>query len=298
RLGSIIRLRIRSLVRRRQVEDELDEELRYHLDRQIEEHIAAGMGRQAARHAALKEFVRFEQRKEECRDMRGINLFDELVQDIRFANRQMAKRPGFSVAAVLVLALGMCSSVAIFAFVDAALIKPLPYREPSRLVAVYEYIPQCPHCNLSYLDYLDWQKLNKFFSSLEGYKGDGVIVTTPGGAEPSQSARISAGFFRTLGVAPILGRDFYAGEDQPGAPRTVMLSNATWQKRYGGNRDVVGQAVTLDGNQYEIIGVLPADFHFALVGPAEFWTMLDPSGHCEQRRSCHNMYGVARLKDG
>src|SRR5262249_15263130 len=217
---------------------------------------------------------------------------------IRFANRQMAKRPEFAVAAVLVLALGMCASVAIFAFVDAALIKPLPYREPSRLVAVYEYIPQCPHCNLSYPDYLDWQKLNKVFASLEGYRGVGTVVTTPSGAEPAQSGRVSAGFFRTLGVAPILGRDFYVGEDQPGAPRTVMLSNALWHKRYNGSPDVVGQTATLDGTPHEIIGVLPADFHFALVGPAEYWTMLDPSKQCAQRRSCHNMYGVARLKDG
>jgi predicted permease len=291
-------MRTRSLLSRRRVEDELDEELRYHLERQIDENIAAGMGRQQARRAALREFVRFEQRKEECRDMRRINLIDELFQDLRFAIRQMIGTPGFAVAAVVVLSLGMCAGVAIFAFVDAALIKPLPYREPSRLVGVFEHIPQCPHCNLSYLDYLDWQKLNKVFASLEGYKNAGFIVATPDGPQPAISARVSDGFFRTLGVAPILGRDFYAGEDQPGAAKAVILSNAAWRKRYNSNRDVVGQTVTLDGASYEIVGVLPAAFHFAPVGPAEFWTALDPAGFCEQRRGCHNMYGIARLKDG
>jgi predicted permease len=298
RLGSIIRLRLRSLFSRRVVDDELDEELRYHLERQIEENMVAGMGREEARRAALRDFLGLEQRKEECRDMRRMNLIDQLLQDLRFAVRQLRKSSGLAVTAILVLALGICASISIFAFVDAALIKPLPYREPSQLVGVYEHIPQCPRCNLSYLDYVDWKRLNNVFVSLEGYKNSGFIVTTPAGAEAAVSARVSDGFFRELGVAPVLGRDFYAGEDRPGAPRTVMISNATWHKRYGGTPDVVGQTVTLDSEPYVIIGVLPADFHFAPAGPAEFWATLDPTGYCEKRRSCHNMYGVARLKNG
>src|SRR6516165_4375732 len=138
RLMAIFRMRMRSLLSRRRVEDDLDEELRYHLERQIAENMAAGMGSQAARRAALREFVRFEQRKEECRDMRRMNLIDELFQDLRFAVRQMTGSPGFALAAIAVLSLGMCASLAIFAFVDAALIKPLPYREPTRLVGVFE----------------------------------------------------------------------------------------------------------------------------------------------------------------
>ena len=298
RILAIFRMWMRSLLSRRRVENELDEELRYHLERQIDENIASGMGYTAARRAALREFIAFEQRKEECRDMRRMNLIDELAHDIRFAIRQMTRNPSFAAAAVAVLSLGMCASIAIFAFVDATLIKPLPYREPSRLVGVFEHIPQCPHCNLSYLDYLDWQKLNKVFESLEGYKNYGFIVTTPAGPQPAVAARVGDGFFRTLGVAPVIGRDFYAGEDQPGAPKTVMLSNASWHKRYSGNPGVVGQTVTLSGDSYQIIGVLPASFHFAPVGPAEFWTALDATGFCEQRRGCHNMYGIARLRDG
>jgi macrolide transport system ATP-binding/permease protein len=298
RLASILYMRFRSFFSRAKVEQDLDAELQYHLERQIEEDVAAGMSREDARRAALRAFHGLAQRKEECRDMRGWNLMDNLMQDLRFTLRQLRKNPGFTSTAILMLALGICASVAIFAFVDAALFKPLPYRNPATLLGVFEHIDLCPRCNLSYLDYVDWKKLNKVFASLEIYHGNGYILTTPSGVEPAQAVRVSAGFFRTLGVAPSIGRDFYAGEDRPGAPRTVMLSHDSWMKRYGGKSDAIGRTATLDNNPYVIIGVLPADFHFAPVGLAEFWTMEDGTGSCEKRRSCHNSYGLARLKDG
>jgi len=298
RLVKMFRLRLRSAFSRGKVEQELDEELRYHLDRQIEENIAAGMSREDARRNALRSIADFEQRKEECRDMRGFNLIDNLLHDLRFALRQLWKTPGFTSTAILMLTLGMCASVAIFAFVDAALLKPLPYQNSSRLVGVFESVKTCPLCNLSYFDYLDWKKNNNVFSSLEAYQGSGFILSTPEGGQRAFGARVSDGFFRTLGVTPLLGRDFYPGEDLPAAPRTVLLSYAAWQNRYGGKRDVLGQAVTLDGVPRTIIGVLPRDFHFAPVAPADYWTTLNVSGGCEKRRGCHNLYGLARLRDG
>ncbi|HEV2691030.1 MAG TPA: ABC transporter permease, partial [Bryobacteraceae bacterium] len=298
RLLKIIRLRMKSLFLRAGVEQELDEELRYHLEREIDAHIASGMSRENARLAALREFQDFEQRREECRDMRGWNLLDNLQQDLRFAVRQLAKNKGFTSTAILMLALGMCASVAIFAFVDATLIRPLPYLEPSRLVGVYGSIPLCPRCDLSYFDYLDWKRLNKVFRSLEAYHITDFILRTSTGVEPAQAAQVSDGFFRALGVTPALGRDFYAGEDLPGKPHTVVLSYTTWRKRYGGKTDVLGRTVTLNDAQYVVIGVLPPNFQFAPVEPAEFWTTLDATGYCEQRRGCHNLYGIARLKDG
>ena len=298
RLIAILRMRLLSLFSRSAVDDELDAEFRYHLDRQIEENLAAGMTPEDARLAALRDFQNFDQRKEQCRDTRGWNLMDTLIQDLRFTFRQLLKNAGFTSTAILMLALGICASVAIFAFVDAALIQPLPYRDPSRLVAVYGSVPQCPLCNLSYLDYLDWKRLNKVFTSLEVYIDINFIVRAPAGAEPAPAARVSAGFFRTLGVHPSLGRDFHDGEDLAGAARTVLLSDAAWKKRYGAKPDAVGRTVTLDGSVYLIIGVLPQDFHFAPVGPAEFWATVDPSAYCEQRRSCHDLSGVARLAGG
>jgi predicted permease len=293
-----MRLRLRSAFLRSRVEAELDEELKYHLDRQIEANLAAGMSESEARYAALRAAGGLEQRKEECRDMRGMNLVDNLVQDIRFGIRQLRKNPGFTATSILTLSLGMCACVAIFAFVDATLISPLPYRDSNRLVGVYETVEMFPLSNLSYLDYLDWKKSNTVFKSLDAYQRSGFILNTPDGAQPARGAEVSAGFFRTLGVAPVLGRDFHSGEDQPASPRTVILSYSAWQKRFGGRPEAMGQTVTLDGEATTIVGVLPREFHFSPVEPSEFFIPIHAIGSCKQRRSCHNLYGVARLKDG
>jgi macrolide transport system ATP-binding/permease protein len=220
-----------------------------------------------------------------------------LLQDLRYALRQLRKSPGFAATAMLVLTLGICASVSIFAFVDAALIKPLPYANPNRLVDVTESVAMIPRANLSYPDYLDWKRLNSVFNSMDVHNGTGYLLRTSAGTEPVPGVRVSDGFFHTLGITPALGRDFYAGEDLPAAPRTVIVSYATWQKRYGGRKDVVGETVTLSGIPYTIVGVLPRQFQFAPRGNAEFWTTLHASDSCALRRSCHNLNGVGRLKD-
>jgi macrolide transport system ATP-binding/permease protein len=221
-----------------------------------------------------------------------------LLQDLRYAFRQLRKSPGFACTAVLILTLGIGASVSIFGFVDAALIKPLPYKDPTRLVDVTESVAMIPRANLSYPDYLDWKRLNQVFSSMDVYNGTGYLLRTSDGTEPVPGVRVSDGFFRTLGITPALGRDFYAGEDLPGAPRTVILSYATWQKRFGGRKDVTGETVTLTGIPYAIVGVLPEDFQFAPRGNGEFFTTLHATDSCSLRRSCHNFNGIGRLKDG
>lgn len=221
-----------------------------------------------------------------------------LLQDVRYSLRQLRKTPGFSVIAVLTLSLGICASVAIFAFVDAALLKPLPYRNASRLVEVTEGSAMFPRANLSYLDYVDWKKSNSVFTSMDVWTGSGFLFQMPTGAVPVPAVRVSDGFFRTLGIKPVLGRDFYDGEDKVGAPATVLLSHSAWRERFGGRNDIIGQAITLSGKTFTVIGVLPREFQFALRGRAEFWVALQPSMECEKRRGCHNLYGIARLKDG
>jgi predicted permease len=291
-------LRLAGMFTKGRREREFEEEIESHLQMHIEDNLRSGMTPEQARRGAMLKLGGVELTKQSYRDAGAIPHLENVAQDLRFAIRQLGKNPGFTFPAVLVLALGLSASVAIFAFVDAALIKPLPYQNPGRLVGVYESIPSCPRCNLSYLDYLDWKKLNKVFSSLDVYNRVGFIVSAPAGSEPARGARVSDGFFRTLGVTPALGRDFYAGEDAPSAPRAVILSYGAWQKRYGGKEDVLGRTVTLDGFPHVIIGVLAPEFHFAPAEPAEFWTTLNVSSSCAQRRSCHNLYGVARLKDG
>src|SRR5580704_4765555 len=147
--------------------------------------------------------------------MRGENLIENLRRDFRYSVRQLGKNLGFSFTAVFVLALGMCASVSIFAFVDAALIKPLPYLNPSRLLGVFEKTSSCPLCNLSYDDYLDWKKRNVVFSSFDLYQRNGSALSTPTGPQQVPVARVSDGFLHTLGAAPAMGRDFAESDDLP-----------------------------------------------------------------------------------
>ncbi len=274
------------------------DELESHLQMHIDDNIRAGMSPQEARRVAVMKLGGVEQAKEAYRDRATIPILESVVQDLRFTLRQLRKNPAFTVTATAMVALGIGASVAIFAFVDAALIKPLPYHNTSRLLFVTETTPDIPRAALSYPDYLDWKKLNRVFESLDIYNGRGYVLAMPTGMEMIDGARVSAGFFRTLGIAPLLGRDFNEGEDLPNAPRTLMLSYASWQKRFGGNQKIVGQPITLDETPYTIIGVLPQNFHFAPVENAEFWAPINPTGGCFTRRSCHSLQGVARLKDG
>jgi macrolide transport system ATP-binding/permease protein len=289
--------KIGMLLRREKFNSELEEEMSFHREQKEEELRAAGVAPDAAHREAAREFGNTTRLKEQSYEVMGFR-FETVWQDLHFALRQLRRSPGFTLTAILMLALGIGASVAIFAFVDAALIKPLPYADPARLVDVNEKVKLFPRSNLSYLDYLDWKKMNKVFSSMEAYTGMSYLLNTPAGAEPVPGARVSAGFFRVLGVRPMLGRDFYNGEDMPGAADTVMLTYETWQKRFGGRKDVIGQTVKLSGTPHTIIGVLPASFQFAPRGKAEFWATLHTLNGCEKRRSCHNLYGVARLKDG
>jgi predicted permease len=279
-------------------ERELTAELESHLQMHFEDNLRAGMTPEMARRAAILRLGGIGSVKQAYREGGTILFLENLAQDVRFALRQLRKNPGFASTAIVILTLGLCAGISIFAFVDATLIKPLPYQDPSRLVGVFESVPMFPRSNLSYLDYLDWKKQNKVFSSLEIYQRNGFSLSTSDGAQQARGARVSDGFFRTLGVTPVLGRDFYTGEDQPSAPRAVILSYAAWQKRYGGKADILGQTVTLNGFQNVIIGVLPPEFHFSPAEPAEFWTSFHGDGPCELRRSCHSIFGVARLKDG
>ncbi|HEY6122872.1 MAG TPA: ABC transporter permease [Pyrinomonadaceae bacterium] len=291
-------LRCKGLFLKDAREREFADELESHLQMHIDDNIRAGMSPQEARRMALIKLGGIDQAKEAYRDRATVPFLESVVQDLRFTLRQLRKNPAFTFTATVMVALGIGASVAIFAFVDAALIKPLPYQNPSRLLFVTEKTPEIPRANFSYFDYLDWKKLNKVFDSLEVYGQRGFVIRTSAGMEMVDSARVSAGFFHTLGVSPLLGRDFYAGEDLAEAPRTLILSYASWQKRFGGKQEIIGQPLTLDETPYTIIGVLPQHFHFAPVENAEFWTTLNPGSGCFNRRSCHFLNGVARLKDG
>jgi predicted permease len=285
------------LLTREKFSRELDEEMAFHREQARQEMQFGGLSADTAQHASRRQFGNEGLLKEKTFEIVGFRI-ESVWQDFRFALRQLHKNPAFTMVTILVLSLGIAAGVSIFSFVDAALIKPLPYQNPSRLVGVYETSTFCPHCNLSYQDYLDWKKDNKVFSSFDAWGGAGYLWKSPAGVQPVPAARVAGGFFHTLGITPALGRVFNQSDDDPSAPRTVLLAYSTWQKRFGGRQDILGQSLTLDDAAYTVIGVLPAEFHFAPRGTAELWTTLHDPNNCEKRRSCHNLFAIGRLKDG
>lgn len=231
--------------------------------------------------------------------MTTANMIETLRYDGRYALRQILKTPGFACTALCILGLGIAINVAIFAFVDAALFAPLPYRDQDRLVSVFETTDTETRGAVSYLNFLDWRRLNTVFDSIEAYGGSGgwgFSLRTTDGTYHVTGLKVTAGFFRTLGVKPIRGRDFELGEDSPGMPATALLSYGAWQGRFGGQPDIIGEVVILNDVPNTVVGVLPREFHFAPAGSPEFWTLQQGSNPCEQNRACRSVFTIARLK--
>lgn len=222
-----------------------------------------------------------------------------LFQDLRYAVRTLASRPGFALIAIFTLALGIGGSTAIFTVVDGALLRGLPYRQPDRLYHLFETTPQKEFAQreFSYPDYQDYQN-NQVLEGVAAYSGGGGIMSGRG-SEPERifAPAASANFFSVLGVEPILGRGFQAGEDKPGAQRVVVLTYGMWQRRFGGDAGIVGQSLTINGDSYTVVGVLPATFQFALRN-ADLWRTYQPTPNQLSRRFMHGTNLIGRLKPG
>lgn len=289
---------LRALFRRDRRNAEIQRELNSFFEESMQEKMRGGLTRDEALRAARSEIGSAETIRQKVWSAGWESTAESVFLDLRYAVRQLRKSPGFAATAILILTLGIGASIAIFSFVDAGLIQPLPYQDPARLAVLFESIPLGPRFHLSYLDYLDWKRQNSVFSSLDVYAPYGFLLQTPKGMENTDGASVSAGFFRTLGVTPVLGRNFGPSDDQVNAPRPVLLSYSAWQRRFGGRSDVLGETVILDGKPNTIIGVLPRNFHFAPAEPADFWGTERADGGCEKQRGCHNLFGIARFKPG
>jgi putative ABC transport system permease protein len=221
-----------------------------------------------------------------------------LTQDLRYAVRTMLKRPAFTLIAVVTLALGIGGSTAIFTIVDAALLRGLPYKSPDRLYHLFETTPQKEfnQREFSYPDYVDYQN-NQVLDGLAAYTGLNAIMSGRGESERVFAPLASANFFSVLGVEPILGRTFQPGEDKPGAPRVVVLTYGMWQRRFGGDPGVVGQSLNINGDDYTVVGVLPASFQFAMRA-SDMWRTYQPTDNQRTRRSMHGTNLIGRLKPG
>jgi macrolide transport system ATP-binding/permease protein len=230
---------------------------------------------------------------------------ESIFQDVRFSARLLRKSPGFAITTILTLSLGIAAATAIFGFVDSALLQPLPYPNSSRLMGVFETSQQSgQRMGYSYHNYLDMDRANNVFASTAAYDSSkDFVLSDRVGAHEVSGVGVTGKFFPILGVTPILGEVFApdsASEDLLAAPSTVVLSYAAWQTWFGGSPDVLGKTVTLSGETYTVIGVLPRNFQFARTGATEFWTTLRPfaGDSCKLSRGCATMGVIAVLKHG
>jgi predicted permease len=283
--------------RRELAETQLDDELRFHLEKQIEQNIVQGMGSEEARYAALRQFGGVEQVKEECRQVGFSHVIETLVQDIRYGLRQLRRNPGFTIVAIVTLALGIGATTAIFSVVEGVLLAPLPYRQPDRLVMVWEWNPQLKNVMaISYPNFLDWQHDALSFDGMAAFAWQGFNLTSPGTPAHLNGMEISTGAFATLGVKLAVGREFTPQEDRQGGEPVAIISNRLWESRYSGSPEVLGKLVTLDDVDHTIVGVLPAGFN--LFGNPD---ILTPLGQGDltirgERGSHAAMVAIARLK--
>ncbi len=222
----------------------------------------------------------------------------KLLQDLRYAIRTLMKKPGFALIAIVTLALGIGASTAIFTVVDAALLRGLPYSAPERLYHIWESTPQKEFAQreFSYPDYQDYQQ-NQVFEGIAAYTGGGAIMSGRGEPERIFAPSATANFFSVLGVEPVIGRAFQPGEDKPGAPRVTVLTYGMWQRRFGGDAGIIGQPLTINGESYTVIGVLPASFQFAL-RRADLWLPYQPNEAQLTRRFMHGTNVIGRLRSG
>jgi macrolide transport system ATP-binding/permease protein len=286
------------MFKRKRTGEDFAAEVKAHLELEADELRHEGLSENEAERQARVAFGNVPAAAERFH-LRGQPMWiSSLAGDGRFALRQLRRNPGFAAIAIAVLALGIGASVAIFAFVDAALLEPLPYADPNRLMAVNESDVAYPVWPLSFPDFLDWQRLNRSFVSLDTYASTNFLLRTGAGAEPVQAERISGGFFKTLGVVPALGRDFAPGENRVGGPDVAMLSYGAWLHRFGARNDVIGRTVSLDNAAYTVIGVLPREFSFAPSANAEFWVPINALSPHERSRHFYNFFGIGRLREG
>src|SRR5205085_2562901 len=268
---------VRAMLRRSRIESEMDAELRFHIEAFAEDLVRRGVSREEALRRARIEFGGVERAKEECREARGVNLIDSLVQDLRYGFRVLRKSPGFTTVAVLTLALGIGANAAIFSYIDAWFIKPLPYPQPDRLVIFEAQDKKHGWTSggvTSTADFFDFQKQNTSFEQTVAWGGASLNLTGDGLPELVDGGRVSWNFFDTLGTKPILGRTFTAEDDRSGAPHVAILSQGLWQGRYAGDPTIIGRNIAIGGEAYTVVGVMPGTFQFPLMGIANLWTPL------------------------
>lgn len=298
RLSYVIPLRLRSLFSKAKVDQELDDELRYHVDAKIADLIGKGITPQEARAEALREMGGIEQRKEECRDARGVRWIENIAYDIRFGIRLLLKTPAFTAIAVLTLALGIGANTTIYSVVHTVLLRELPYPQSDQLVALSETRADGPDA-IAYPNYVDWRAGQHTFGDVGVYRRDDFNLTGNGEPERFSGLFVTASYFNVLGLRPTLGRTFNEIEDTTPGSNPLILGEHLWRTRFGSDPNVLGRKLSLNGIGYEVVGVAPNSLlsrrNTDLYAPFGFYANR-PYMH---NRSFHGeFYGVGRLKSG
>jgi len=290
------------LSRRKQMEAQLDKELKFHLEQHMNDLITQGLDPNEARRAALIALGGPEQVKEECRDARGTRWLEDLWQDFRYAVRSLWKRPGFATVVLLTLALGTGVTTVMFTVVNGVLLKPLPYAEPDRLVVLNEQTAKVAsplwgnRWAFAYPNFLDCQRASRTLA-LAAWRYNGGLVSEHGDAEYVDGFQISSNIFSVLGVSLSQGRAFLPEEEQRGGPPVIIVSYGLWQRMFGGSSGVVGKSLSLDGKPYTIVGITPAGFKLNQ-DDADVFTLLgqDPSPNLQNRDRHPGIAVLARLR--
>jgi len=291
-MWSEIGVRVRAIFGKREMEAELDEELRFHFEKAVEKNVAAGMSAEEARRQARLKFGGEERVREECREARGVGMVEALGQDLRFGARMLRKSPAFTLAAVVTLALGIGASTAVFSVVNGILLKPLPYAHPERVLVLWWRAPMALTAEIpvdrwpwSIRQYVMFPASSEAIEANGAFKADYFNLTGRGEPKRLNGLRASAGFFEAIGAKPALGRGFYPEEDKPGNGFVAVLGDRLWRESFGADPGVVGKAMTLNGRAYTIVGVMPPGFDFpraqdlpissSIPGNVQLWVPLE-----------------------
>ena len=294
---------VRSLLGRQREERELEEELYGFLEMATEEKLKSGMSREEAARAVRLERGSFDATKETVRSAGWQSVLQACYQDLRFGLRTLHKFPGFTAVAVLTLALGIGANTAMFSVIDSALLNPIPFPEPNRIMDVYASWPQFAKAPLSYPNFLDLQRENQSFQAVADWRIEWFTLT--GSGEPARLAgqMVSSDFLGVLGVQPLLGRSFRAEEDLLGAAPVAMLGEGLWKRRFGSDPSIIGKTVTLNAKSYTVVGIVPSSVRLLHFQDSYFDDVLVPVGQWDNsllrdRRFSLGLRTVGRLKPG
>jgi len=281
---------------------EFDAELESHIAMHIDDGVRSGLSREEARRQALIRLGGMEQAKIAQRERRGLPSVETLVQDVVYGFRVLRKNSGFTAVAILTLTLGIGANTALFSIVNGVLLNPLPYPRADELVTVHASKPNFDMGSVSYPNFRDWQRDNQSLSALAISRIYGFILTGAGEAENVESQLVSSDFFTIFGVKPVLGRLFAPGEDDIGRSPMALISEGFWQRKFGSRPDILGKALTLDGRDFTIVGVIPKDFDLT-VGSFRASEIYAPIGQWQNialkdRAAGLGIHGIARLKPG